>query len=871
VVNLTKLKKIFCTNQISGIFVTIIKTLFMKLASFLTFAVLFIGNVTGQSENFRFQNLMETAPHETIATAVTNEGSKTFEFLADQKITMKYATKEWVYVNMTPSQLHAAQKSGNIKEFHFEFSVPMTLGDTTLKTHRINQVHAGTNGLPAAYTGANVIVGVVDQGLDYNHPDFKNPDGTTRVLRYWDHTLPLDANRTPQPYNYGQVWTSTDINAGTCGSNEETTGHGTTVTGAAAGNGLANGRNKGVAPGCNIIFVESNFNAQNWTLTIADACDYIFKVADSLNMPAVVNLSLGTYLGSHDGNDPAAVRIENLVDEKLGRIVVCAAGNSGAQAPYHVRGLAQNDTTFVWMRNNPSGALGANTIYFDLWAQPSDVANLSFSFGANRPTDFSNAGSLTYRPATGSIGAPIFDTLRNENGQQLGTIQIYTSFSLGAYRMEAYFSKVDSTSYLYRFSTAGTGKYDLWSGTFLGLNQLVTNVPSEAQFPAIANYNMPDSLQSIVSSWNCSEKVISVGNMRNRLTFLDQNGNFYSDPSYPMAVGELSMNSSKGPSRLDVVKPDITANGDLSLASAPLWIVNSSGYNGAKDELGMHVLNGGTSMASPVVAGIAALYLEKCKTSSYTNFKNDLTRNAMQDNFTGTTPNFAYGYGKADALNTLLFNATIEGGPVYCGQPTDLTVVAGSQVNTVTWNTGTVSNPLTVNATGTYSANVTYNGTCLTTVEITLGLGTIPTTPEITSNGFTLTSTLADNYQWFLNGNPISGATNQTLNITEGGSYTVSTTSIDGCVATSTPLNNLSVNEQGLHGISVYPNPSSGTIHLLGLDGTENLKLIDAHGKVLDSKLSGTVLSGMENASKGVYFLHITKSSGNFVIKIVRN
>jgi hypothetical protein len=80
----------------------------------------------------------------------------------------------------------------------------------------------------------------------------------------------------------------------------------------AVGNGRANNTNKGVAPDADIIVVETDFGLPNWTLTIADACDYIFKVADSLGKPAVVNLSLGTYLGSHDGKDPAAEYIDQL-------------------------------------------------------------------------------------------------------------------------------------------------------------------------------------------------------------------------------------------------------------------------------------------------------------------------------------------------------------------------------------------------------------------------------------------------------------------------------------------------------------------------------------------------------------------------------
>ncbi len=70
------------------------------------------------------------------------------------------------------------------------------------------------------------------------------------------------------------------------------------LSGGCAYNGLANGKNKGIAPDSKIVMVSSNVNAANWVLTVADACDYIFKIADSLGLPAVINNSNGIQFGS---------------------------------------------------------------------------------------------------------------------------------------------------------------------------------------------------------------------------------------------------------------------------------------------------------------------------------------------------------------------------------------------------------------------------------------------------------------------------------------------------------------------------------------------------------------------------------------------
>jgi hypothetical protein len=860
---------LFKFNIIKYIYVKVNKYQFMKSLFTLFFVLSVIPYTFSQIDHFRFVEMLEKNPHTKIATAIPNEGQKSFEFLRRENIQFKSITKEWIYVNMTPFEMKTAFQKGDIKDFYHEFSMPMALNDSSLVKHKVTDVHQGLGGLPAAYKGSNVIIGVVDQGLDHNHPDFKDAQGNSRVLRYWDHTMPFDAVRTPQPYNYGQVWKKEDIDNGICTSNEETTGHGTTVCGAAAGNGLANGRNKGMAPESNIIFVETNFSLPNWTLTIADACDYIFKVADTLGMPAVVNLSLGTYLGSHDGNDPASNLIESLLDAKPGRIVIAAAGNSGHQGKYHVRGINNSDTTFVWLKNNPAGALGANSIYYDLWANVPDIQQLKYAIVADRPApNYGKAGSTIYRNAT-QAGASIFDTIRNANGDRIATIQFVPNFQLGAYRMEALI-RVDSTNYLFRFSTAGTGMYDMWSGAWLGLSDFETNLPSPSIMPEIVKYTMPDTLQTIVSSWNCSEKVVSVGNIRNLLEFTAFDGSVY-NPNDGGTVMKLAATSSKGPSRLNVVKPTIVATGDVSLSSAPFWIINSPDYDPYRDQGNMHVPNGGTSMSAPVVAGIAALYLEKCPTSSYAKYMEDMQRNAMPNQYTGILPNFAYGYGLIDALSTLRYNAEIEGGTVICESSTELTAVTGTPINSVTWSNSSTSNPLTVNEVGTYTATIIYNGSCQTSASASVNQGTIPTQPMITNSGGMLESSSAANYQWYLDGNPIEGATNQTYNATEQGVYSVSTTSSDGCTVFSEEILLLGLWNVSFDFIKLYPNPTENGVTISGLEDGDLIHFYDLKGLKVHVPSSQAGTYDLKNVSNGVYFVNITRKNQVYTIKLIRN
>tara|TARA_R110000737_G_scaffold115473_1_gene148405 strand:+ start:48289 stop:50619 length:2331 start_codon:yes stop_codon:yes gene_type:complete len=623
----------------------------MKISfSFLVSFFLFAINSVSLSQGFGFDKTLKESPN-VITTFCIDNTYQNYQLLEKEGVRTKYSSKNWIFITCTPSWIQSKVTEGSLPSFYFEHAPPQLLNDTTRATYFVNPVQQGLGGLSQGYTGKNVIIGVVDTGVDFNHPDFKDSTGKTRILRYWDHSM--TGPNSPMPYNYGQEWDSTSINNGTCTSMDDNA-HGTTVAGAAAGNGLANGQNKGMAPDANIIVVETNFNLPNWTLTIADACDYIFKIADQYDMPAVVNLSLGSYLGSHDGNDPAAEIMEQLMDDKPGRIIVGAAGNSGSWGKYHCHGDVTSDTTFVWFKNNPTNQLGNNTIYFDFWTDTITAQTIEFALGADKPApSFGFRGRTNFHSLMTSLSsAPIIDTLYNSNGNRIAIIESYREIEGPNFHMEVFFSTVDSTSYYYRFMTKGSGEYDLWSGTALQLNDMVTSLPSASIMPSIVHYQMPDSLQSVVSSWNCSEKVISVGNLRNRSMHITKTGNPY--VPFPSAVGQISPNSARGPSRLGVNKPDISTAGDISLAAAPMWLLSNAAYNSTIDSNGWHARNGGTSMASPVIAGIAALYLEKCRYGTYSTFKQLLTSTAFTDGFTGSVPNNHYGYGKVHALNLML-------------------------------------------------------------------------------------------------------------------------------------------------------------------------------------------------------------------------
>lgn len=827
-------------------------------------------------QSISFQKFHEKSPNQIVDFGVKGDLSR---IEANAAVHYKYSNNGWHFIRCTSSQLTNLLALGTIQQVYFEPHHGHALNDTMRIWQNIDSVHNGESPLIAPFTGKDVVIGYIDTGIDFNHDDFKNADGSTRVLYYWDHTLGVNA-QTPSKYGYGQVWDSSHVNAGTCTSLDNNA-HGTTVSGAGSGNGLATGTHKGAAPESDIIIVETDFSLPNWTLTVADGVDYIFSMADSLGKPVIVNTSVGTYFGSHDGLDPASQIIDSLMMDMPGRIVVAAAGNSGNKGKYHVNGNVTSDTSFTWFEVNMSSAFGSPAVYLDLWADTADFNNVDFAFAADNPspsfefrnrTQFYNIQSLLNTTTLDSIMV---------GANKLAPVEFYCEEVNGVYHIEAILENIDSTSYLYRFETVGNGEYDLWSGAWLGASDIKsTGLPTVGAFPPIAFYHAPDSLSTTVSSWTCSPNVVTVGNFTNRKQYLDYNSNWYIGASDP---GLLSINSSKGPNRLGITKPDVSASGDLILAACPLWLSASlQGSNpGMLDIDGQHVRNGGTSMASPVIAGIAALYLEKCPLATYQDFINDLYLNTWSDAQTGTTPNNAYGYGRLDAfslLNHTNENVVLTGDTLICENPVVFATVADNY-DTYEWSTTETTNNIVVDQDDTISVEVTSSKGCRAYSDtIIVVKGTLPTFPVISEVGGGLIVSPADSIQWYYNGAPIDSSNAQFYNPDTTGTFTVEVFSPEGCSYLSDPyfVDLSQLIELDQNDFVIFPNPFTEDFRIIKSDYYDvDVLVTDASGKVVFEKkhFNSTDLFikvDLEQAQSGMYFLTLYYSDNFKSFKLIK-
>lgn len=210
-------------------------------------------------------------------------------------------------------------------------------------------------GSQEALLGQGVIIAVIDSGVDYFHPDFRNADGTTRILALWDQSAVraegVAPGSPPAGFLQGIEYTREEINTAlAAGSREQgyqivpeqdLSGHGTEVLGIAAGNGRSSGgRYRGVAPLSDLLVVKlGNPSPDGFprTTELMQAVEYVIRVAEELRMPVAVNMSFGNAYGSHRGTSLLETYLDRMAD-RWKSVFVVGTGNE-ASSGGHVSGV----------------------------------------------------------------------------------------------------------------------------------------------------------------------------------------------------------------------------------------------------------------------------------------------------------------------------------------------------------------------------------------------------------------------------------------------------------------------------------------------------------------------------------------------------
>jgi len=516
--------------------------------------------------------------------------------------------------------------------------------DNATTESNVKKVQAGT-GLKRKCLGDSVVVGVVDDGFDYTHPTFYDTTGTRlRIIKSWEQDNTLGP--APSGFTYGTEYTGDQalLNKKSSSTAED---HGSHVAGIAGGSGyLTPGlQYMGVAPDADLVFVNTSEAAS----AVTDGINYIFKYAESVGRPAVVNLSLGSHVGPHDGTSLMDQTIDGLVGQ--GKIVAGAAGNEG-DTPLHIYHAFSNDTIRTFMDFETSKT-SYNTGRVDQWGSASSDFSLSLSISDQQ--GIVQASTIFYsasrNPNTDTVIMIGSDSLHYKiTGVGSSPLNQKPDLLLQITRLA---NKYRVTLIL----ASSSSQVNIWNdGTGIGASLYDTLKGSK-----LPNYTAGDIVCTIGEIGGTSKKIISVGAYTTKYQFVNIKGQTMTSSD---SLNHLASFSSRGPTVDGRTKPEITAPGEKLVSSVNSF---SPTYNDNNDNSVLKVTKGtsswyfaamqGTSMATPMTTGIIALMLQANPKLGPEQAKQILQSNARTDTYTGTIgPNGSntWGWGKIDAQKSVL-------------------------------------------------------------------------------------------------------------------------------------------------------------------------------------------------------------------------
>lgn len=480
-------------------------------------------------------------------------------------------------------------------------------------------------GLDTPYDGTGVVVGVIDQGFEFKHPAFLN------ACKKWGSSATSGMLKNSAPFN--------DPN-----DNE---GHATHVANIAVGRKVAGSNYYGVATGAELLPMMSNLSTSS---TIAQAAA-IKKYAEGEGKPWVINMSFGSNSGPHDGSTDTDQNMDKLSTK--GGILVGAMGNSGAEK-LHVMHKFTEDGEKAYFYIKLDDQLNTNSVvYSEVWSAQE------------------GEGLLTIRPAVLSRGKLYYPTAVQLNGSAQDLEAEVSPFNKRQYaKFSGYFKQLltkmglNTGEFVWEVEGKAGAECHAWLNTDLAagafaktkltLDDKVYTTPE-----GDGNYATGAGAASIPSS-------ISVASYNNATSFTSLSGKSYSYASFVGEVADISNFSSRGPSLSTDPKalptPTIAAPGGVVISA---FSKKSKSFSTDAAENVQKVTSGGnpfyygvmsgTSMATPVVTGIIALWLQANPELTSDDVAAILQKTARKDSYTGRNLTWSkeWGYGKIDAYEGL--------------------------------------------------------------------------------------------------------------------------------------------------------------------------------------------------------------------------
>lgn len=499
-----------------------------------------------------------------------------------------------------------------------------------------------------AYSGEGVVVGIVDGGFDLSHPAFYDmTKGETRISRVWDQKA-VSEGTPPAGYSYGREYKTKSEILDRALTAEFSSSHGTHVAGIAAGSrvDLGSVTSLGVAPEAELVFVATSFYDNG----IVDGIRYVFDYAESVGKPAVVNLSLGSHYGPHDGSSAVDRVIEAFTGP--GRIVVGSAGNERTYQVHLAKDASQSSVKSffavpyledydkymqqitVWGERDKNVAVG-----FSLYNSYGSLVSSSSSFSISEIISQGGITGTLNTQGDGECRYWVFATKKSPlNNRPELLIQLESP------------SKNVGTDFHVALELRGEGEIHSW-----------TCLPDRDSIPDFYSNNLSgfvdgDTLFTVGEVGGTGRETITVASYNSRTSYT----NLWNKPkkSFGLTEGDIAPYSSMGPTMDRRQKPDIAAPGDVLISALRSDYIDSTekfdniAYENSLNGV-THYYGGmsGTSMSAPFVTGTVALMLEANPALTPAQIKEILKQSAQHDDYTGAGSSggsYSWGWGKVD-------------------------------------------------------------------------------------------------------------------------------------------------------------------------------------------------------------------------------
>ena len=532
------------------------------------------------------------------------------------------------------SALEAVAQLDGVKSIQAGSEARLLL-DMARKSTKVDDCHSETSSL-GSFTGKGIVVGIVDSGFEYCHTAWNDADGNSRVKRIWNQSA--RSGNAPAKYGYGTEYTTYD-EMKAARYDMAATFHGSHVANIAAG-GKATEKYYGVAPDADLVLVSFDETDEN----IINGIQYCFDYAESVGKPCVVNISLGSHAGPHDGTSATCQAFKSMVGP--GRIIVGAAGNEGGDALHASKTFTADDTEMKTLFGFSSSSY-TKAAYVDVWGDKNSPISVKVVV-----IDALKGKVMAESPEVSTNGTDLVTHVFSSTSGVVGKVQLALSKATNG-----------RTDVLVSFSASTISENRKVGLVVTGEDGATVHMWNNATSGYLtdggrAGYTDGDTDCTVGELGGISEDVITAGSYNTRLSYTAIDGQTYGyDSSLTGRVNALSLFSSHGPTVDGRTKPDVTAPGCVLIsATSKFYSDFQSSYCAERVNGCYYDANAGTSMASPFVAGTVALWLQANPNLTPADVRNLLNQSSTHDIYTGTAANCdpnKWGAGKLNAYEGL--------------------------------------------------------------------------------------------------------------------------------------------------------------------------------------------------------------------------